>query len=296
MRIAIDFDGVIHKFDQGFITASNVDGGVVPGALDFVKLAIEAGHKVCIFSGRSCGPSVDNEELPKDDGGKAAIEKFLRDHGFPALSVHCRKPHADLFIDDLGWRFEGTFPPVSELEGIATPWYKRPRDAMGGLGTGNRRGKPKERKQDVLTPPAIVDFVRDLFNGVIALDPCATRDPRSVVKAAIEFHGDDIDGLKAPWTDRTYVNPPYKTLKPWLKKAELEAFWGYRVVVLCPVRPHREWWRRARDDAFYIELNPVAFIGYDLPLPTPLCLMVWGVSKVHLEMTLEKHAGIGVLR
>lgn len=128
MRIAIDFDGVIHRYNGNFTTASDVSGGLVPGALEFVQGAVDAGHKVCIFSGRSCGKMPGDgwtEELPEDDGGKAAIEGFLMHHGFPALTVHCRKPHAELFIDDLGYRFEGTFPALDELEDIAKPWYKR---------------------------------------------------------------------------------------------------------------------------------------------------------------------------
>jgi hypothetical protein len=291
MRIAIDFDGVIHEFAQGFKTASVTDGGVVPGALEFVNEAIAAGHKLMIFSGRACGPSNDNADLPVDDGGKAAIERFLADHGFPALSVHCRKPHADLFIDDLGWRFEGEFPAIDQLEEIAKPWYRR--NAMGGLATGNRKGKSKGRAQDILTPQSIVDFVREVFGGEIMLDPCATSDERGLVNAVTEYRGgpNHIDGLLAPWGDHTYCNPPYRELKKWLSKARTEAWPNdWRIAVLCPVRSNRTWWREARDStSVYIELNPVTFVGYDNALPVPMCLMLWNVHIVDVGNALALH-------
>lgn len=294
MRIAIDFDGVIHGFAQGFKTASVVDGGVIPGSLEFVTAARAAGHEVVIFSGRSCEPSVDNAELPVDHGGKAAIEKFLADHGFPLLSVHCRKPHAQLFIDDLGWRFEGEFPAVDQLAEIAKPWYRR--DAMSGLATGNRKGKSKKRKQDILTPQPIVDLVEELFAGPIVLDPCATLDKRDLVQAMFCYHGPGhVDGLGAVWEDCTYCNPPYKNLQTWLLKAQKEADHGNRVVVLCPVRSNRVWWRAARDSAStYVELNPVTFVGYTSAFPPAMCMMVWNVSKFRVVRALADYP-IGVV-
>lgn len=306
MRIALDFDGVIHRYNQGFTTASDVSGGVVDGALDFVKLALEAGHKVCIFSGRSCGKMPGDpwiEELPVDDGGKAAIEEFLATHGFPALTVHCRKPHAELFVDDLGWRFEGTFPALDELEDIALPWYKR--NAMQGLATGNRRGKSKKRKQDILTPQIVTDFVRDLWGAGIEMDPCATTDSRSTVNAMSLCTGPETggcDGLCVDWPDRTFVNPPYATLKPWLLRAIEANEIGNRVVVLCPVRSGRAWWREARDSlevsGTYVELNPLAFVGYESAFPQPLCLMIWGDTSedVRRLLTTSKYKSLGVAR
>lgn len=305
MRVALDFDGVIHRYNynQGFTTSSDVSGGVVDGALDFVRLALEAGHKVCIFSGRSCGKMPGDawtEELPADDGGKAAIETFLETHGFPALTIHCRKPHAELFIDDLGWRFEGTFPAIDELEDIALPWYKR--NAMQGLATGNRRGKPKARKQDTLTPQIVTDFVRELWGSGIYLDPCATTDRRSTVDPCKSCVGPELggcDGLCVEWPDRTFVNPPFSKLKPWLAKAQEANEVGNRVVVLCPVRSGRVWWRAARDSAgTYVELNPFAFVGYEAAFPQPLCLMIWGdmPEDVRPVLGLDKYKSLGVVR
>jgi hypothetical protein len=149
-------------------------------------------------------------------------------------------------------------------------------NALDGFATGKRQ----ERKQEILTPPSILEFVRGVFGGHIALDPCAAFDehdcPRGEVRASV-YYSPPVDGLVEPWHHRTYCNPPYKHLKKWLAKACAEADRddAPAVIVLCPVRSHRSWWRQARNDAngFVLELNPVTFVGYDATFPVPMVLL-----------------------
>jgi hypothetical protein len=44
-------------------------------------------------------------------------------------------------------------------------------DSMQGLATGNRKGKPAEREQTILTPQCIVDVCVHMW-GKINMDPC----------------------------------------------------------------------------------------------------------------------------
>lgn len=195
-------------------------------------------------------------------------------------------------------------------------------DAMTGLATGNRADKPAKREQQIMTPPRIADFVRDVFDGSIALDPCAAVDDfgdvMGFVDAEMYFDGTLAapllqcqDGLKQPWVDRTYCNPPFGDLKAWLQKALYEAspVTRYSIAVLCPVRSNRPWWRLARDYAHrtgaYVELNPFPFVGFekgtmrltgpkagtyrgsDESMPVAMCVMFFNVYDATVLAALE---------
>jgi hypothetical protein len=136
--------------------------------------------------------------------------------------------------------------------------------AMAGLATGNREGKPAERKQEVLTPQCIIDVCTQVW-GKIQFDPCYHQDAITDPQFATCLAGLDVE-----WHSKAYVNPPYKDLKAWLKYGSTqpgEQIW------LVPVRTHRGWWRAWRDELdVYVELNPIKFIGYDQYFPAPLML------------------------
>jgi hypothetical protein len=172
-------------------------------------------------------------------------------------------------------------------------------DAMTGLATG----KKTERPQDILTPLVIVAFLHELWGG-IALDPCATRDPRNVVDAANKVYGpwgpDFLGGLDIPWMDRTYCNPPYKDLRLWLGKAIDEIGKGVdsvgspRIALLAPTRGNRTWWHRARDTtSVVVELKPLTFVGYTSAFPAPLSLLLWNRVTVAQALTAAETVGLG---
>ena len=58
-------------------------------------------------------------------GGNEAVSAYLREHGYtgPDLTVTSHKVPALIYIDDRGWRFEGTFPTAREIH-AARPWNK----------------------------------------------------------------------------------------------------------------------------------------------------------------------------
>lgn len=141
------------------------------------------------------------------------------------------------------------------------------KDAMTGLATGNRTGKPAERKQEILTPQVIVDVALKVW-GEIMFDPCSC--PESIVPSRMRVYHPAGDGLQCNWPEKTYINPPYKDLKLWL---EYGATQPKEQIWLVPVRTHRKWWREWRDslDA-YCEMNPLKFVGYTSYFPAPLLL------------------------
>ena len=137
-------------------------------------------------------------------------------------------------------------------------------DALRGLHDGSRTG---EREQTVLTPTLVLDPLRSVW-GRIAFDPCAPPG-KSLVDAEHEARL-PLNGLAFRWIDRTYCNPPFVDLAPWLAP-QIES--GARVAWLVPVRPHRRWWRTwARTLDTIVFLNPFAFVGHTQTFPAPLCV------------------------
>ena len=93
--VSLDFDGVLHMY-RGW------DGNIptnkpVEGALEAVKWMLAAGFKLFILSTRA----------HNNPAGKAGIESWLIQNGFPPIRVTSEKEHADIYVDDRGWRFEG---------------------------------------------------------------------------------------------------------------------------------------------------------------------------------------------
>ena len=135
----------------------------------------------------------------------------------------------------------------------------------------------QEREQEVLTPDWILDVVREVFGGVIVLDPCA---PTHHDVIALGNYTEADNGLVLPWTDGTYFNPPFADLQAWLEKASTEARpsapRGPRTIGLFPFRPHRRWFHAPLRGAEVVFLNyNVKFKGHKNAFPAPLVLASW---------------------
>lgn len=132
-----------------------------------------------------------------------------------------------------------------------------------------------DRPQEIRTPLTLIRTVEKAFGGVIALDPCApTHAPPTF--AALRYVREAENGLRVEWVDRTFFNPPYDDLKPWLAKAREAGSRGLRVVALVPLRSHRKWFRAAMVSATRIVyLDAVKFEGYKSAFPVPLVLLCW---------------------
>lgn len=156
------------------------------------------------------------------------------------------------------------------------------KDAMRGLATGAKL----ERKQEILSPTEVIQFcLRFWGEESIHLDPCSSGMPEELTKASVAYLK---EGLELPWSDCTYVNPPFKDLRKWMLKASEEARHGYRIVMLCPVRGHREWWHEYRDTASVeVQLKPLKFLGYAGAFPAPLCLLIWNRDSTDIAEILD---------
>lgn len=132
----------------------------------------------------------------------------------------------------------------------------------------------RKRPAQIHTPQVILDALARIWPEGIALDPCGSPD--GIVRA------DRIvllpeDGLEVEWPARTFVNPPFGKLKPWLAK------WAAadECVLLTPVRTHRKWFREALAEGKVVWLNPIAFLGYVSTFPAPLALLYRGDADLY---------------
>jgi 5'(3')-deoxyribonucleotidase len=92
--IAIDFDGVIHKYSKGWQNGAIYDPPM-DGALDAVK-KLATNNRLIIFSTRAKDPKMRLEMLA-----------WLNKHGFASYfsKVTHEKAIAHIYIDDRGLRF-----------------------------------------------------------------------------------------------------------------------------------------------------------------------------------------------
>ena len=137
LKIALDFDGVLHSYQRGWTGQIPFDRPV-DGAQNFCEQLLMEGYKVVVFTARvhpelgasrvqrfiSYSKKTHEGWEPQSDLGPTIAEEGIRDWlrhwGFPEGMIRCeithKKEHADLFIDDRAYRFEGSF--VNALEYI----------------------------------------------------------------------------------------------------------------------------------------------------------------------------------
>ena len=89
MKIALDFDGVLH--DAAHPPTGKKMGPPIVGAVDAVKLLRARGHDVVVFTYRGSSPG--------------HVQEWLKYFGFPQLVVTDVKQDFDLLIDDRAVRF-----------------------------------------------------------------------------------------------------------------------------------------------------------------------------------------------
>jgi hypothetical protein len=106
-------------------------------------------------------------------------------------------------------------------------------------------------KKDWGTPQKYVDAVKEVFGGVIHLDPCSS--PFSIVGAVVECKLPEHDGLSEFWNFPTiYVNPPYGNdvkrgtkITDWLRKCEeANRVFQSEVIALVPVATNTGHWKK----------------------------------------------------
>jgi len=103
--VCLDFDGVLHRYADGW-TGAKPEDGVVEGAQEFVSWLHIAGYRVAVSSSRA-----------RDPEGLASISEWLSRHGMMGFisEITPSKPPAVLYVDDRGFRFQGDFAPIKAL-------------------------------------------------------------------------------------------------------------------------------------------------------------------------------------
>ena len=123
--LLVDFDGVIHSYESGWISAREIPDPPVPGALEWLEQCCQY-FDVQIYSSRSIAP-----------GGIEAMAAWFQQHigdktqelGRPLvidLQFPTAKPPAFLTIDDRAIQFEGDFSFVDPKDLLHfKPWNRR---------------------------------------------------------------------------------------------------------------------------------------------------------------------------
>lgn len=121
MKIAVDFDGVLHTYSKGWTDGSIYDQPV-PGAKEAMTALKEAGHTLYIFSTRT-NPVFKKKEGAADQ--KKMMEDWLTLHQIPFDKVWTfGKPMADLFIDDRAVGFRGNWNETLEQVANFKVWNR----------------------------------------------------------------------------------------------------------------------------------------------------------------------------
>jgi len=112
MKIAVDFDGVIHKYSKGWHDGSIYDAPM-DGCYDAMCNLRDRGHEIVIYSSRVLARGAKR-------GALDAMRSWLRVHKIPYDSIATEgKPAAHVYLDDRALRFTGdwekTFWELLEL-------------------------------------------------------------------------------------------------------------------------------------------------------------------------------------
>ena len=147
-----------------------------------------------------------------------------------------------------------------------------------------RRRPEGHPQQTQLTPPYVLEPVRDLLGG-IDLDPCTTPD--NPVRADV-FYTPPTDGVAESWDSRTiFVNPPYgEARNRWVRRCvEAHNDHGAKVVLLIPAHTDTRIWHEAMETAQSV-LFLKGRVKFGIPRDNgrqqaashPSCLISWGVD------------------
>lgn len=123
--VAVDFDGVLHRYNSPWINAHTIPDLPVPGAIDWLWRTFQA-FDIVIYSTRC-----------KTWRGRRAVRNWLRRYvghlwyespagpGLEDIRLSYEKPPALVYLDDRAIRFTGeNFPTPAEIH-AARPWNKQ---------------------------------------------------------------------------------------------------------------------------------------------------------------------------
>lgn len=146
--------------------------------------------------------------------------------------------------------------------------------------------RPGTSKQTVGTPRVLLDAVRKRL-GVRDFDIDLAAIRRNAV--CYQYLGpdaidDDQRNALASWvrwkrgSGWAWLNPPYKKLYPWVRKAKREATrYGARIAMLVPLSVAEWWCDHVHDEAVILLLKGrITFRGHTKPYPKDCAILLYG--------------------
>ncbi len=130
LRVAVDFDGVIHHYRQdarGQGQAAILDTPT-PGAIEWLEGLLQGDVDVWLYTSRLAKEGMHYSYRRSRGVVAIAMADWLSKHVLSTDSLHRieftgEKVPADIYIDDRGFRFEGQFPDVATLRALgARTW------------------------------------------------------------------------------------------------------------------------------------------------------------------------------
>lgn len=120
MKIAIDFDGVLHLYSKGWNGGAIYDPPV-PGAKEAMQQLKQQGHYLLIFSTRT--NTIFRKKGEPDQ--QKAMEEWLTQHEIPFDKIWTfGKPMADIYIDDRALSFQGNWTQTLQEVNTFQVWNK----------------------------------------------------------------------------------------------------------------------------------------------------------------------------
>ena len=114
MRIVLDFDGVLYSYVSGWTGIDVLPDPPVVGAQDFCKFLLDKKFEVYILSTRF-GTEQQGKMIRDPYRAMKAVERWLDIWDFPkGLKLASTKPAANLYVDDRGIRFDGSFGDLKD--------------------------------------------------------------------------------------------------------------------------------------------------------------------------------------
>lgn len=101
--VAVDFDGVLHPYTQGWVGSKPDNEPPMEGAIQFLIDLKDRGYRIVVFSTRCNHPE-----------GLTGVTDWLNEWGLLRYieDITCNKPAAVAYVDDRAVPFTGLWNPV----------------------------------------------------------------------------------------------------------------------------------------------------------------------------------------
>lgn len=136
--------------------------------------------------------------------------------------------------------------------------------------------KPGRSEQSVCTPIEFLQAVKlRLGIDTFTCDLAASRENT----VARKFYSKAVNSLEQSWnlSGHNWLNPEYKDITPWVKKAWEESRHGAKTAVLVPASVGANWFRDyvfGKSDVLFLN-GRLTFIGHTQPYPKDLMLLLY---------------------